>query len=151
MSEHDGKQFVGTDLHRQRSVIVRQSETGEQLSTVRIINDPASLVLQLEKAGEHPEVVLEATYGWYWMVDALQSAGAHVHLAHPLGVKGFRYHRVKNDVRDASDLADLLRMNRLPEAWIASPATPLGSRTKCAPSRTTVKIVRPRYAAGAAS
>ena len=28
-------------------------------------------------------------------------------------------HRVKNDFRDAADLADLLRMGRLPEAWIA--------------------------------
>jgi transposase len=37
-------------------------------------------------------------------------------------VKGFAYRRVKNDVRDASDLADLLRMGRLPEAWIAPPA-----------------------------
>ena len=26
MDEYDGKQFVGIDLHRQRSVIVRQSE-----------------------------------------------------------------------------------------------------------------------------
>jgi transposase len=37
-------------------------------------------------------------------------------------VKGFAYRRVKNDERDASDLADLLRMSRLPEAWIAPPA-----------------------------
>jgi len=44
-----------------------------------------------------------------------------VHLAHPLGVKGFSYRRVKNDERDAADLADLLRMKRLPEAWIAPP------------------------------
>jgi transposase len=29
---------------------------------------------------------------------------------------------VKNDERDAADLADLLRMGRLPEAWIAPPA-----------------------------
>ena len=55
----------------------------------------------------------------YWVVDVLQACGARVHLAHPLGVKGFRYRRVKNDVRDAADLADLLRMGRLPEAWIA--------------------------------
>ena len=41
----------------------------------------------------------------------------------PLGVKGFCYRRVKNDVRDAGDLADLLRMGRLPEAWIAPPQT----------------------------
>jgi transposase len=30
---------------------------------------------------------------------------------------------VKNDVRDAGDLADLLRLGRLPEAWIAPPKT----------------------------
>jgi len=68
-------------------------------------------------------VVLEATYGWYWAVDALRAQGARVHLAHPLGVKAFEYRRVKNDERDAADLADLLRMGRLPEAWIAPPAT----------------------------
>jgi transposase len=123
MSEYDGKQFVGIDLHRQRSVIVRQTDTGERHAAARIVNDPVALGLQLEDAGADPEVVLEATYGWYWAVDTLQAAGATVHLAHPLGVKGFRYRRVKNDVRDASDLADLLRMNRLPEAWIAPPAT----------------------------
>ena len=123
MDEYDGRQFVGIDLHRRRSVIVRQSESGEQLSAVRIVNDPVALGLQLEQAGADPEVVLEATYGWYWAVDVLQACGARVHLAHPLGVKGFRYRRVKNDVRDAADLADLLRMGRLPEAWIAPPQT----------------------------
>jgi transposase len=34
---------------------------------------------------------------------------------------GFANRRVKNDFRDAEDLADLLRMGRLPEAWIAPP------------------------------
>jgi transposase len=87
----------------------------------RIDNDPFELARQVASWGEDPEVVLEATYGWYWAVDVLAEAGAHVHLAHPLGIKGFAYRRVKNDVRDASDLADLLRMGRLPEAWIAPP------------------------------
>ena len=50
--------------------------------------------LELAKAGPDPEVVLEATYGWYWAVDVLAAAGARVHLAHPLGVKGFAYRRV---------------------------------------------------------
>jgi hypothetical protein len=35
----------------------------------------------------------------------------------------FSYRRVKDDARDAADLADLLRMGRLPEAWIAPPPT----------------------------
>jgi hypothetical protein len=42
-----------------------------------------------------------------------------VHLAHPLGVTGFSYRRVKNDEEDAADVADLLRMGRLPEAQLA--------------------------------
>src|SRR3954463_7141777 len=121
-AEYDGRQVVGIDLHRRRSVIVRMSEAGERLDTVRICNDPMVLAAEIAKAGEHPQVVLEATHGWYWAVDVLQEVGAEVHLAHPLGVKGFAYRRVKNDVRDAADLADLLRMGRLPEAWIAPPA-----------------------------
>jgi transposase len=121
---YDGRQVVGIDLHRRRSVIVRMdAATGQRLGTVRIDNDPIALASEIAKAGEHPEVVLEATYGWYWAVDVLQELGAVVHLAHPLGVKGFAYRRVKNDERDAADLADLLRMGRLPEAWIAPPAT----------------------------
>jgi transposase len=121
-AEYDGAQVVGIDLHRRRSVIVRMTETGERLGSTRIDNDPMVLAVEIAKAGEHPQVVLEATYGWYWAVDVLRDAGADVHLAHPLGVKGFAYRRVKNDVRDASDLADLLRMGRLPEGWIAPPA-----------------------------
>jgi transposase len=120
--EYDGKQVVGIDLHRHRSVIVRMTEAGERLDCVRIDNDPMTLAAEIAKAGERPQVVLEATYGWYWAVDVLADAGAEVHLAHPLGVKGFAYRRVKNDVRDAADLADLLRMGRLPEGWIAPPA-----------------------------
>jgi transposase len=118
-----GRRYVGIDLHRRRSVIVQMSPEGQRLGpTVRIDNDPFELARQVTSWGESPEVVLEATYGWYWAADVLAEAGARVHLAHPLGVKGFAYRRLKNDERDAADLADLLRMGRLPEAWIAPPA-----------------------------
>ena len=123
MEAYAGRQFVGMDLHRRRSVLVRMTESGERLETVRISNDPEYLKQVMARAGEAPEVVLEACYGWYWAADTLAELGAHVHLAHPLGVKAFSYRRVKNDERDAADLADLLRMGRLPEAWIAPPAT----------------------------
>src|SRR5262245_6974590 len=110
MEAYVGRQFVGIDLHRRRSVLVRTTAAGEVLEAVRIVNDVDALTAVIARAGEAPEVVLEATYGWYWAVDALRAAGARVHLAHPLGVKAFEYRRVKNDVRDAIDLADLLRM-----------------------------------------
>jgi transposase len=116
------RQYVGIDLHRRRSVIVRADASGERLSTVRIDNDPMALAAEVAKAGEHPEVVLEATYGWYWAADALQELGATVHLAHPSGLN-WGQRRRKDDERDASDLIDMLRLGRLPEAWIAPPAT----------------------------
>jgi len=116
---YDGRQVVGMDLHRRRSVLVRMSMDGRKLETVRIENSPAALRRVLARCGQRPLVVLEATYGWYWAADVLAAAGAEVRLAHPLGVRAFSYRRVKNDERDAADLADLARMGRLPEAWIA--------------------------------
>jgi transposase len=89
---------VGIDLHRRRTVIVRQSEVGEQLGVTRMVNDPMELAKEIGKAGPAPEVVLEATYGWYWAADVLTEAGARVHLAHPLGIKGFAHRRVKMSV-----------------------------------------------------
>jgi transposase len=119
VEDYDGRQVVGMDLHRRRSVLVRMTEDGRRLGTAKITNSPAQLRKEIARAGKHPRVVLEATYGWYWAADVLEAAGAEVHLAHPLGVKAFTYRRVKNDERDSADLADLLRMGRLPEAWIA--------------------------------
>jgi hypothetical protein len=58
------EQYVGIDLYRRRSVIVRMTPAGEVLQTVRVDNDPVALSLELAKAGPDPEVVLEATYGW---------------------------------------------------------------------------------------
>ena len=113
-------QYVGIDLHRRRSVIVRRNQAGQTLDTVRIDNHPVALAAELAKAGEHPEVILEATYGWYWAADVIQECGGMVHLAHPLG-NNWGHRRVKNDERDATDLVDLLRMGRLAEAWVAPP------------------------------
>ena len=85
-----GQQFVGIDLHRRRSVIVRTTEAGEVLETVRIVNDVDRLTAVIARAGEEPEVVLEATYGWYWAVDALQAAGAPGASGASVGGEGVR-------------------------------------------------------------
>ena len=41
-----------------------------------------------------------------------------MHLVHPLGLH-WDSRRVKNDVKDATELAQRLRRNDLPEAWVA--------------------------------
>ncbi len=111
--------YVGIDLHRRRSVIVQRSQEGGTLAATQVMNDGVvAFGKAVTDAGENPEVVIEACYGWYWAVDLLEDLGATVHLAHPLG-NHWGNRRVKNDLRDAEDLVDLLRLGRLAEAWIA--------------------------------
>jgi transposase len=110
--------YVGIDLHRRRSVIFTMDDDGNRLGCRRIANEPIALVEAVTEFGPDPEVVIEATYGWYWAVDLLRDEGMKVHLAHPAG-NDWGKRRVKNDERDARDLADLLRLGRLAEAWIA--------------------------------
>jgi hypothetical protein len=54
MSEYEGKQFVGIDLHRRRSVIVRMTDSGERLDIVRIVNDPITFGLEIAKQRPGP-------------------------------------------------------------------------------------------------
>jgi hypothetical protein len=73
--EYAGRQIVGMDLRRHRSVLVRMTEDGRKLGTVRITNSPAALRAGLARAGDSPRVALEAAYGWYRAADALAAAG----------------------------------------------------------------------------
>src|SRR4051812_49900731 len=98
------------------------TEAGERLGAVQITNSPLALAEVMTRAGEHPEVVLEATYGWYWATDTLQECGADTHLAHPLGVKAFEYRRGQKEGRGAGGLAGLPPVGGGPEAWGGSAA-----------------------------
>lgn len=116
------ERYVGIDLHRRRSVICALDAEGKELSCVRIFNEPDKFAAAVADAvgGTDAEVVLESGYGWYWAVDLLAAEGYRVHLSHPTG-NNWGHRRVKNDERDAHDLADLCRLGRLAEAWIAPP------------------------------
>lgn len=115
------RQYVAIDLHRLRSLIVREDEGGNELGVMRIDNDPLALAAAVAEAGPSPQVAIEATYGWYWAVDVLEELGAEVRLVNPSGLQwGDR--RVKNDYRDCKELLDRMRLHKLPEAWIAPPS-----------------------------
>ncbi len=137
------REYVGIDLHRRRSVIYRMNAAGEKLSSVRIDNDPMRFAKEVSEAPAGSDVVIEATYGWYWAADLLRDLGYVVHLADPQG-NDWGHRRVKNDERDARDLADLLRLGRLAEGWIAPPETParrelVRFRAKLSNLRTGIK------------
>jgi transposase len=67
-------------------------------------------------------VAFEAAFGWGWLVELLEDYGFTPHLVHPLQCKAIASARLKNDKVDAAILAQLLRADLLPEAWIAPPA-----------------------------
>src|SRR4051794_41319893 len=102
------------------------TEAGERLETIRISNDPEYLREVMTRAGEAPEVVLEAAYGWYWAADTLAQLGATVHLAHPLGVKMFAYRRGGKEQRGAPGLAGLLLLARVAPGGGGPPPPPGG-------------------------
>ena len=66
-----GRRYVGIDLHRRRSVFYAMDGEGERLFCERIANDSLRMLEVVSGAGVDAEVVIEATYGWYWAVDVL--------------------------------------------------------------------------------
>ena len=114
------RQYVAVDLHGRRSMIVRENEAADERAVTKIDNDPAALAATVADAGPNPEVAIEATYGWYWAVDVLEELGATVRLVNPSGL-AWDDRRVKNDYLDCRELIDRMRLNKLPEAWIAPP------------------------------
>jgi transposase len=110
---------VGIDLHRKRSHVAVIDDSGNQLLSRRIVNEPQTFLELLEGIEGESKIALEATYGWEWLADLLEEAGYELHLAHPLRTKAIASARVKTDAVDARTLAHLLRADLLPEAYIA--------------------------------
>ena len=63
-------------------------------------------------------VVVESTYNWYWLVDALMDAGYRVHLANVSAIKQYEGLKQIDDKRSSLWLANLLRLNILPTGYI---------------------------------
>jgi hypothetical protein len=59
---YDGRQVVGMDMHRRRSVLVRMTEDGRKLETARIANSPAALRAVI-RPGQASAISTAARYG----------------------------------------------------------------------------------------
>jgi Transposase len=65
--------YIGIDLHRKRSHIAALDEQGTELLSRRVANDPEALRAILGELGAELRVALEATYGWEWPTDLLET------------------------------------------------------------------------------
>lgn len=113
------EQFIGCDAHKEYSVFVVVNERGEASSAVRVGHDREQYRRFLAQLPAESEIAVEASGHYYWIVDEMEVAGHHPHLAHPLEAKK-RMGKTgkKTDKVDAQGLGVLLRNGTLPEVWI---------------------------------
>jgi Transposase len=107
------------DVHRKRSQVALVDEHGGQLLNRNLPNDSAELTSILGRLEAATPVAFEAADGWGWPAELLEELELEPHLVHPSRGKAIASARRNDDRVDARTLAQLLRAERLPEAWLA--------------------------------
>jgi transposase len=111
--------YGGIDLHSNNSVIALTDETDRIVYRKRLANDEERILEELDPSQEAIHgLVVESTYNWYWLVDALMAAGYQVHLANTAAIVQYSGLKYSDDDTDAAWLAKLLRLGLLPEGYI---------------------------------
>jgi len=111
--------YAGSDLHGNNNLIGIVDGEGKRIFKKRLPNEP-QLILEVLKAYKEDMVgiVVESTYNWYWLVDALMDEGYKVHLANPSAIEQYSGLKHADDKHDAFWLAEMLRLGILPEGYI---------------------------------
>lgn len=113
------KLYGGVDLHSNNSVFSIKDETGNILARKKLPNDLKQIFLFLEPFKKQLiGLVVESTFNWYWLVDGLLEANYAVHLANTTAIQQYSGLKYADDNSDADWLAEMLRLNVLPEGYI---------------------------------
>jgi transposase len=113
--------YVGIDVHRKRSQVAVIDQSGEVLANKNVPNGAEPILRVIGGLPAGTPTAFEAAFGTGWLVELLEDYGFDPHLVHPSRCKAIASARLKNDKVDAAILAQLLRADLLPEAWIAPP------------------------------
>src|SRR5215475_6278867 len=113
--------YVGIDVHRKRSQVAVVDQAGQVQANRNVPNGVETILGVIGDLPIDTPVAFEAAFGWGWLVELLEDYGFEPHLVHPSRCKAIASARLKNDKVDAHILAQLLRADLLPEAWIAPP------------------------------
>lgn len=109
--------YVGLDIHRKSYTVTILDRKGKQLSQEKLPADDAGLLRHLEKFPGKKRVTLEACSVWEHVYDALGTSGAEVILSHPTETKAISKAKLKSDRVDSEALAELTRLDAVPEAY----------------------------------
>lgn len=113
------KLYAGIDLHSTNSYLAIIDSDGKRIFKQKMPNRIELIVEALSLySGTLCGVVVESTYNWYWLVDGLMAAGFAVHLANPAAIQKYTGLKHADDKHDAFWLAEMLRLDILPEGYI---------------------------------
>ncbi|KXB08809.1 hypothetical protein AKJ56_00305 [candidate division MSBL1 archaeon SCGC-AAA382N08] len=109
--------FTGLDVHKEYHHATVMDEDGEILRQRRFPNSLEGIKSFFSdiKGGE---VALEASQFWEPVYDELEEMDFEAKLAHPRKTRVIADEKIKTDVRASEALAQLLRMDWLPEAYV---------------------------------
>lgn len=109
--------YIGVDLHKKTCYITVMDKEGAIKKQTEISTD-VDKVRKFFKKYQGMKVAVESTMNWIPFYENLESLGCNVLLSNPLQTKAIASARIKNDKVDSRVLADLLRTNLLPTAYI---------------------------------
>lgn len=115
--------YVGVDLHQRFCFMTAQDATGAILSQQRVHNDAASLTSYFRRWPAPVRVAVEACSFACAFIERVEPVVEKITLVHPQRVKAIASAKLKNDRVDSKTLADLLRADLLPAAWIPDKTT----------------------------
>jgi len=111
---------LGIDLHKDYSHIFSINPRTEETTSVNLPNDEETIREYIRGFDEPLQGVVEATWNWEWLVYFLQEEGVDMKLANPLQLKMNTVARAKTDRSDARMLAELDRVDFIPECHISA-------------------------------
>jgi transposase len=122
---------VGIDLHRATIVLAAVNDKGRTVEPTTLrCEDTAAIVAAVQKFKTF-RAVIEASGTYRWLYNLLHPYGT-ILLAHPLRLRAMIQRRSKTDKLDAQLLANLLRINQIPLAYIPpEPYQELRELTRC--------------------
>jgi len=113
-------QYIGIDLHKAKSFVTRLNSRGRVLEQVEVPHAHGALRDYLTRLPADARIAVEATGNWMWLYELIEERHPDLVLAHPLRTKAIASARIKTDKIDATTLAQLLRADLVPAAYIPS-------------------------------
>lgn len=110
--------YAGLDVHKEFINAAVVNSRGKIVKEAKFLNSPQALDAFLSGLDGKPEFALEACGFYEPVYDWIDDRGYGVTLTHPKKVKAIASAKIKTDVIDARTIAQLKRVDLLPEAYV---------------------------------